>query len=47
VVPLIFLLASVFLLGNYLVSRPVVFLLDVLVILSGWPVYAAWRRWAR
>jgi APA family basic amino acid/polyamine antiporter len=47
VVPLIFLLASVFLLGNYLVSRPVVFLLDVLVILSGWPVYTAWRRWAR
>ncbi len=45
VVPFVFLLASLFLLGNYLVSEPTAFAVDVAVILSGVPVYAGWRRW--
>ena len=44
VVPLLFLLASVYLLGNYMLTEPGIFLWDVLVILSGIPVYAYWRR---
>jgi len=45
VVPLLFLGASLFLLGNYLVSEPGSFALDVGVILTGVPVYGAWRRY--
>ncbi len=46
-VPIIFLLASLFLLGNYLVSEPGRFALDVGIILSGIPVYYVWRGWGR
>jgi amino acid transporter len=38
-VPALFLLASLYLLGNYMVSEPVVFGIDVLVILAGLPVF--------
>ncbi len=47
VVPLLFLMASLFLMGNYLVSEPAIFAIDVLVILSGVPVYYGWKRWGR
>jgi basic amino acid/polyamine antiporter, APA family len=43
VVPAVFLVASLFLLGNYLLSQPRAFLTDVAVILTGIPVYWAWR----
>jgi basic amino acid/polyamine antiporter, APA family len=46
VVPLLFLFASLFLLGNYLVSQPAAFALDIGVILTGVPMYFGWRRWA-
>jgi basic amino acid/polyamine antiporter, APA family len=46
-VPVLFLVGSLFLLGNYLVSEPVLFALDVAVILSGIPVYYLWRRWGQ
>jgi APA family basic amino acid/polyamine antiporter len=46
-VPVLFLIGSLFLLGNYLVSEPLLFTIDVAVILSGLPVYYSWRRWAR
>ncbi|MBK6421946.1 MAG: amino acid permease [Gemmatimonadetes bacterium] len=46
VVPLLFLAGSLFLLGNYLVSEPKAFVVDVVVILSGVPVYYGWKRWA-
>ena len=45
VVPLLFLFASLFLLGNYLVSQPAAFAVDIGVILTGLPVYYGWRRW--
>ncbi len=45
-VPLLFLAGSLFLLGNYLVSEPKAFVVDVAVILSGVPVYYGWKRWA-
>jgi amino acid transporter len=45
VVPLLFLCASLFLLGNYLVSQPAAFAVDIGVILTGVPVYFGWRRW--
>lgn len=44
VVPLLFLLASVYLLGNYMITEPKVFVADLLVILAGIPVYAIWGR---
>jgi amino acid transporter len=44
VIPLLFLLASVYLLGNYMVTETRLFLADVLVILSGIPVYLIWGR---
>jgi APA family basic amino acid/polyamine antiporter len=47
VVPLLFLGASLFLLGNYLVSEPKAFAVDIVVILSGVPVYYGWKRWTR
>ena len=43
-VPALFLLGSVFLLGNYLVSQPLTFAVDVGLIALGIPVYALWRR---
>jgi amino acid transporter len=43
-VPILFLIGSLFLLGNYLVSEPLLFGLDVAVVLSGVPVYYIWRR---
>jgi basic amino acid/polyamine antiporter, APA family len=43
VVPALFLLGALLLLGNYLVSEPMLFWLDVGVILSGIPVFVAWR----
>src|SRR5216110_31403 len=46
VVPALFLLGALFILGNYLVSEPVLFWLDVGVILLGIPVYVLWRRFA-
>jgi amino acid transporter len=46
-VPILFLVGSLFLLGNYLLSEPVLFALDVAVILSGIPVYYLWQRWER
>ncbi len=45
VVPAIFLLASVFLLANYLVSEPGAFAVDIGVILTGLPVYWGWKKW--
>jgi amino acid transporter len=42
--PVLFLLASVYLLGNYMVTEPRVFTVDVLVILAGIPVYLLWSR---
>src|SRR2546426_428983 len=45
VVPALFLLGALLVLGNYLVSEPLLFWLDVGVILLGIPVYIAWR-WA-
>lgn len=44
VVPAVFLLASLFLLGNYLITRPRAFLTDIAVILTGIPVLWWWRR---
>jgi amino acid transporter len=43
-VPLLFLLASAYLLGNYMVTEPRIFLWDILVILSGIPIYVYWSR---
>ena len=43
-VPLAFLVASVYLLGNYAVSEARTFLWDVIVILSGIPLYVVWSR---
>jgi len=43
-VPALFLLASVYLLGNYALTESRIFLWDVLVILSGIPLYAIWSK---
>lgn len=43
-VPALFLVAALFLLGNYLLSEPGLFFADIGVILSGIPVYLIWRR---
>jgi amino acid transporter len=45
VVPALFLLGAVFLLGNYLVSQPKAFAVDVAFILSGIPAYYIWLRY--
>src|SRR2546426_11283423 len=45
-VPALFLLGALFILGNYLVSKPLLFWLDVGVILLGIPAYVLWRRLA-
>jgi len=44
VLPLCFLLGAGLLLGNYLVSRPVLFGINIVVILSGIPAYYLWKR---
>jgi len=44
VVPVLFLLSAIFLLGNYMLTEPRLFAADVAVILTGLPVYAWWRR---
>ncbi len=44
VVPALFLVGSLFLLGNYLVSEPLLFALDVGVIVMGVPVFVLWRE---
>lgn len=41
-VPALFLVAAVFLLGNYLVQEPLTVLANVVVLLTGVPVYLAW-----
>lgn len=43
-VPLLFLLASVYLLGNYMLTEPLTFGADVLVILVGIPIFLLWER---
>ena len=47
VLPACFLVGAGLLLGNYLVSRPVVFGINVAVILAGIPAYHAWKRFTR
>lgn len=42
-VPALFLAAAVFLLGNYMVEKPLTVLANVGVLLSGIPVYLFWR----
>lgn len=44
VVPLLFLLSALFLLGNYMISEPLLFWADIGVILAGIPVYLWWTR---
>jgi amino acid transporter len=44
VVPVIFLFGALFLLGNYLVSEPRKFAIDIGVILTGIPAFLGWRR---
>jgi len=46
-VPGLFLVASLFLLGNYLVSVPAQFALDFGVILTGVPAYVLWRKFGK
>ena len=46
-VPLLFLAGSLFLLGNYLISMPKDFAVDIGVILTGVPIYYGWQRWGR
>ena len=43
-VPIAFLLAALYLLGNYAVRETDKVLLDVAIVLSGVPVYWVWRR---
>jgi APA family basic amino acid/polyamine antiporter len=47
VVPALFLVASLFLLGNYLVTEPRAFVIDIALILLGIPAFYLWRRRAR
>jgi len=47
VVPLVFLVAALFLLGNYLVRETGSFAIDIGLILSGIPVYLRLRRYQR
>jgi amino acid transporter len=44
-VPALFLLGSLLLLGNYLVTEPGAFAIDVGVILTGIPAYYVWLRY--
>src|SRR2546430_2400561 len=43
-VPLVFLAGALFLLGNYLVSEPKSFAIDIGIILTGIPAYLIWQR---
>ena len=43
-VPLLFLLASVYLLGSYAVTQPAIFAINVAVIAAGVPVFLLWLR---
>jgi amino acid transporter len=43
-VPLVFLAATVFLLGNYALREPALFAINIAVVLSGVPVYVLWTR---
>ncbi len=45
VVPLVFLLGAVLLLGNYLVSETAAFAVDIGIILSGVPAYYVWLQY--
>ena len=47
VVPIIFLLASVGMMGNALWTDPINTGITFGIILLGWPVYYAWRGWAK
>lgn len=44
IVPLLFLLAAVYLLGNYAIRETGKFALDIAIVLSGIPVYWWWQR---
>ena len=44
-VPLVFLVAALFVLGNYLVRETTSFAVDIGIILSGLPAYFLWQRW--
>ena len=44
-VPLVFLVAALFVLGNYLVRETMSFVVDIGIILSGVPAYFLWQRW--
>src|SRR2546423_1532921 len=46
-VPLVFLVAALFLLGNYLVRETASFAVDIGIILSGVPAYLIWLWWRR
>ena len=46
-VPLVFLVAALFLLGNYLVRETASFAVDIGIILSGVPAYLIWQWWGR
>src|SRR2546421_12953420 len=46
-VPLVFLAGALFLLGNYLVSEPKSFAIDIGIILTGVPAYLIWQWWRR
>ncbi|PYO75343.1 MAG: hypothetical protein DMD64_00770 [Gemmatimonadetes bacterium] len=47
VVPLVFLVAALFLLGNYLVRETASFAVDMGIILSGVPAYLLWEQFRR
>lgn len=47
VVPLVFVAASICIMGNALLEQPQVTLLNVALTLSGIPVYYCWRAWRR
>jgi basic amino acid/polyamine antiporter, APA family len=47
VVPVIFLLASVGMMGNALWTDPINTGITFGIILAGWPIYYAWRAWSR
>ncbi len=46
-VPTLFLLGSLFLLGNYLINEPLAFGIDVALILIGIPFYLIWRKFRK
>jgi APA family basic amino acid/polyamine antiporter len=44
IVPLLFLAGALMLLGNYLFAETTAFLIDIGIILTGWPAYLIWLR---